>query len=255
MSNEQIYQPRFPLNQFVDFIWVGRASSLNVVANHYAPLFTELIFNYGDDFEMTGQNIEQIVNTNQHCIVSGLKTEPFQTKVLGLYACVGLILKPYCYKVLIEKLRTPLMSDLSNLLYELVYDTDSPNFDKVESYLLQLFSEFKFDRDLVQFEKYISTQPLGNGAMKKFNNNVSISQKNFIHKFKGYYSLTPNQYINLQKINTAVQLIQQVKNTQKLVEVGLDAGFYDQSHFIRVFKKFSGCTPKTFAKSISWKSD
>ena len=31
---------------------------------------------------------------------------------------------------------------------------------------------------------------------------------------------------------------------KKTGEIGLEVGFFDQSHFIRVFKKFCGTTPK-----------
>jgi len=42
-----------------------------------------------------------------------------------------------------------------------------------------------------------------------------------------------------------MQLLQN-SHTENLIHVGLDAGFYDQSHFIKVFKKFCGETPKNF---------
>ncbi|WP_421825161.1 helix-turn-helix domain-containing protein [Fulvitalea axinellae] len=36
--------------------------------------------------------------------------------------------------------------------------------------------------------------------------------------------------------------------SRKLLDAGLDAGFYNQAHFIRIFKNFCGETPKKFRK-------
>nr|WP_249665395.1 helix-turn-helix domain-containing protein [Mucilaginibacter sp. Bleaf8] len=40
------------------------------------------------------------------------------------------------------------------------------------------------------------------------------------------------------------------KNNHSLTEIGYLAGFSDQSHFNRVFKKFTGESPSTYKKSL-----
>lgn len=245
MINEKTYYPNSPLNQFVDVIWIGKASHLELQSSHHAPLFTELIFNYGDAFQVTGQNIENNSNTHDHHIISGLKTTPFQTKVSGAYNSVGLILKPFCYGMLINTFGTRVMDQISEMLYEVLLNHDSPKFENIEQPLLKLFGTSQLDSDLIKFEQYISTNLLKKGSLKAFNLSIPISQKSFIQKFKKYYMLTPSEYIKLRKVNAAIALLQHKQNN-KLVEVGLDSGFYDQSHFIKTFKKFCGYTPKEF---------
>ncbi|MCL3781286.1 AraC family transcriptional regulator [Prolixibacteraceae bacterium JC049] len=247
MILENTYRPGYPLNQFVDFIWIGKASKLEMKASHHAALFTELIFNYGDNFNVTGQNIESLVNRNDHHIISGLKTAPFQTEISGVYGSVGLILKPFCYGMLIDKFGTHAMESISEILYESFYTNEQQDFSKVEQQLLQLFGQPHIDSDLIQFENYLSSTLLEKGALQDFNLSISISQKSFIQKFKKHYLLTPNEYIKLKKVNSAIELLQN-NNSKKLVEIGLESGFYDQSHFIRLFKKFCGVTPKEFIK-------
>jgi AraC-like DNA-binding protein len=84
-------------------------------------------------------------------------------------------------------------------------------------------------------------------SLQDFNMSISISQKSFIQKFKKHFQITPKEYLKLKQVNYAIQLLQN-NNAEKLINVGLDSGFYDQSHFIRVFKKFCGVTPKQFVK-------
>ncbi len=249
MLSEFTYQPNFPLNQYVDFIWMGKATDLNIQSTHHAALFTELIFNYGDNFNIDGQNIEQLSHKSEHHIISGLKTTPFQTQASGRYGSVGLILKPFCYGILIKKFGTHAMNQVSEILYEHLFISKQPQCDLIEKHLLQLFDNKHIDKDLLKFESYISSEILSKGALKDFNLSLSISQKSFIQKFKKHYLLTPSEYAKLKQVNYAIQLIQN-KSSDKLIHVALDSGFYDQSHFTRIFKKFCGLTPKQFVQSI-----
>ena len=242
---DNTYIPSFPLNQFVYSMWVGKEESLNLSSSHHAPLFTELIFNYGDQFDVEGQNIENDKGTNGHYIISGLKTSPFETRVAGAYHNIGLLLKPFCYDLLRRKFGTVEMDDLSNLLYEHLFLPPTPRFEDVEHLLLTFFEGSNIDSDLQNFERQLSFQTLQKGSMTKFNRTLTITQKSFIQKFKKHYILTPNQYVKLRQVNHAIQLMSQPP-TKNLTQIGLEAGFYDQSHFIRVFKGFCGMTPKRF---------
>lgn len=239
------YIPNFPLNQFVEIIWFGKSDNVDIKSSHHAALFTELIFNYGDTFNVKGQNIENLSNTDSHHIISGLKTKPFSTEVSGEYNSIGLILKPFCYGLLINKFGSKSMDILSEILFEYVYKPEKPDFKTTENHLIKLFKDFELDKDLIKFENYLSSETIQKGALKKFNLSLSITQKSFIQKFKKHYLLTPNQYIKLRKVNYAIQLIKK-SNFEKLTHVGLDAGFYDQSHFIKIFKEFCGINPKQF---------
>jgi len=243
------YRPNAPLNQYVDLIWVGKASNLQLEARHHAAMFTELIFNYGDTFQVEGQNIVNYIGTDNHQIISGLKTEPFQTKVSGVYGSVGLILKPFCYGMLIDQFGSKAMEQISEILYNHLFAINEPNYQLVEKKLLSLFGNKAIDNDLMKFENYLSSKVLGKGSLSDFNLSISISQKSFIQKFKKNYQLTPGEYVKLKQVNHAIHLLQN-NNAEKLIQVGLDAGFYDQSHFIRVFKKFCGLSPKQFVKSL-----
>lgn len=242
---EETYRPNAPLNQFVEVVWVGKADNLKVKASHHAALFTELIFNYGDDFQVEGQNIEEVKNRHDHHIISGLKTAPFETRIAGNYCSIGLILKPFCYGILKEQFGSRDLDRISEVLYESLLETERPDFAPVEAHLKTLFDRAQLDDDLLKFEEYLSTHNLEKGALKEFNLSIAISQKSFIQKFKRHYHLTPGNYIKLKKVNTAIQLLQN-RRSEKLVDIGLASGFYDQSHFIKLFKQFSGQTPKEF---------
>lgn len=239
------YKPTGLLSQFVDFIWVAKADSIALSSSHYAPLFTELIFSYAGKFDVVGQNIETERGNGTKRILSGLKTTPFTTTVSGPHACVGLILKPFCYGFLIRQFNTALLDRLSDCLYDYLLVPEKPCFQATKMYLLELFAKKELDADLSNFEEYISTEILQKGALRQFSESLSISQKGFIQKFKRHYLLTPSQYAKLKQVHVARQLMSAAPG-QQVLHAGLDAGFYDQAHFTRVFKQFCGQTPKQF---------
>ncbi|TDR33085.1 AraC family transcriptional regulator [Hydromonas duriensis] len=64
-----------------------------------------------------------------------------------------------------------------------------------------------------------------------------------IRAFKWQYGMTPHNYL----INCRVQYAQtQLKNGRSIADVALDAGFTDQAHFQRVFKRIVAATPNQY---------
>lgn len=72
-------------------------------------------------------------------------------------------------------------------------------------------------------------------------NAATMSKYHFIREFKKQTGITPAYYLQLKKVNAAKS---QLLLDRSLKEIAYDCGFYDQSHFNKVFKRFVGCTPK-----------
>lgn len=76
---------------------------------------------------------------------------------------------------------------------------------------------------------------------------ANVSKYHFLRLFKNHTGLTPHQYIIAERICKAKNL---VLEGESLSLAALQAGFSDQSHFIRSFRKIYGYSPKTlFQKS------
>ncbi len=79
-----------------------------------------------------------------------------------------------------------------------------------------------------------------------------LSKYQFIRQFRKHVGITPFEYINLQRVSRSKQLL--LKATP-IIDVALDTGFYDQSHFNKYFKRFVGLSPLNYQRyAISYKT-
>lgn len=70
-----------------------------------------------------------------------------------------------------------------------------------------------------------------------------FSRFHLIKVYRERFGLAPNQYLNNLRIEKAKQLL--IKG-MKAQDVGYSVGYFDQSHFIRHFKKIVGVTPSAY---------
>jgi len=56
-------------------------------------------------------------------------------------------------------------------------------------------------------------------------------------------------YIRVKRFNEAIRLIK-TGQFERLTDVAYALNFYDQSHFIRDIKAFSGMTPKSLSQKV-----
>jgi AraC-like DNA-binding protein len=70
-----------------------------------------------------------------------------------------------------------------------------------------------------------------------------LSRFHLIKVYREKYGLPPHQYLNILRIEKAKQLL--IKGMAS-TEVAYSVGYFDQSHFIKHFKKIVGVTPKAY---------
>lgn len=66
---------------------------------------------------------------------------------------------------------------------------------------------------------------------------ANMSRSNFFHQFKSMCGITPNDYIINCRIEHAKELL--TNTTMSITDIAQECGFFDSSHFERVFKKLS----------------
>lgn len=117
-------------------------------------------------------------------------------------------------------------------------------FDLIENWLLE-----RFDKSLVPPKPLLdivtSLQDEPAHGLTALMDSYPGSQKKLIDEFKKYVGLTPKYYQRIQRFNNLLQKLQH-KDSLTWSEIAQDCGFFDQSHFIKEFRHFSGMNPEQF---------
>jgi AraC-like DNA-binding protein len=85
-------------------------------------------------------------------------------------------------------------------------------------------------------------------SMKEMALMAGLSSTQFNLRFRQFLRMTPTEYLVKLRIELAQRLL--AHSDKQLVEIGVEACFYDQSQFTKVFKKQAGITPRIYRKRL-----
>lgn len=81
-------------------------------------------------------------------------------------------------------------------------------------------------------------------SMEDMADALNMSRSNFYRKIKGVLDLSPNEYLRLERLKRAAQLLQ--KGESRVNEICYTVGFNSPSYFSKCFQKQFGVLPKDF---------
>ncbi|WP_173473883.1 AraC family transcriptional regulator [Fibrobacter succinogenes] len=99
---------------------------------------------------------------------------------------------------------------------------------------------------LNELRKSILENPENIYLIEQMAHDSCISPFYMIREFKKAFGLTPHQFQMQCKVRKAQKLLAE----RSASEVTYDAGFYDQSHMDRCFKKLVGLSPKEYKRAV-----
>ncbi len=101
---------------------------------------------------------------------------------------------------------------------------------------------------LRQAMDYINDHLALDVSLKAIADELKMSPYYFTSLFKQSTGLSAHQYVIRCRVKKAQQLLSQ--ENLSIVEVCQEVGFESQSHFIKVFRKYVGMTPKTYRQVL-----
>jgi AraC-like DNA-binding protein len=96
--------------------------------------------------------------------------------------------------------------------------------------------------------EYIYTHLYEDITVDKLAELSGLNSSYLMHLFKKETGQTLTGYIKKERIEEAKKLLQMTGDT--ISSIGSRLGFYDQAHFIKVFKKYAGTTPKHYRATM-----
>lgn len=136
-----------------------------------------------------------------------------------------------------------IVNEIESKLYDT--KTNIQKINVVESFLLGVLVNTETD-ELISCAVREIKKNNGHTNIRELANSLNISIDSFEKKFRKLTGTTPKHFSTIVKIRQTIQLYPATKN---LTALAYEMDYFDQSHFIKDFKKFIGITPKEFFKN------
>ncbi|WP_214228305.1 helix-turn-helix domain-containing protein [Pedobacter sp. B4-66] len=113
--------------------------------------------------------------------------------------------------------------------------------DLVQKYLLQ---QLVFDKKDLQVAYCLDQAQLSGGlvSLSKLTNDIGLSQRHLSRKFQQCVGLSPKEYLCVCRFIHSLNHLKKYP-TLSLTEVAYESGYYDQAHFNRDYKVYTGHSP------------
>jgi len=176
----------------------------------------------------------------------------------GSSTTTQVILKPHALKTLLGidasaltdglvELREFSAEDLHVQLIEA--NNEQERITLLTNFLLARFKQAKTRDTLVEESLRFIHENIGSLHVKCLLEYLNISERQFERRFTQTVGISPHLYMRVKRFNEAIRLIK-TRQFERLTDVAYALNFYDQSHFIRDIKEFSGITPKSLSQKV-----
>jgi AraC-like DNA-binding protein len=122
--------------------------------------------------------------------------------------------------------------------------TDLRRLKVVEQFLISLITPKPQDM-AVEAAVQAIRQHGGNIRISSLARQLCVSQNRLEKRFRAIVGASPKKFSSLVRFGN---LLAKQNPAGNLTRVGLDAGYYDQAHFIKEFRSMTGETPEMFFK-------
>ena len=127
-----------------------------------------------------------------------------------------------------------------------IANTDKLRIKIVEQFLVSQLKDIQTDKLIVEAVKLIY-QSNGTIRIKELNEKLFISQSPFEKRFRKVVGTTAKKFASIVRFNA---VLDNLNETKTLTEICYENNFFDQAHFIKDFKQFTGDTPENFKRFL-----
>lgn len=261
----RVYTPAPELADIVVIYWYSPiAANLYKEQLYATPLFEGLVFNFANLVE-SRESEGRIMSMDKTAYILG-QTRSY-TRISGCHRNGGYIIGVRFKPLGLAKITGINMTHLTDhaidaedvwsgemkLLYEAMDEAKT-----IESSIAVLENFLKNRRRIVRVDSRLHTVAAAISIMERNRGNLSCqmlqgltntTKKTMERNFMNYHGMKPKTYLRIIRFNFARRAMEHSLKTN-LTELAHHLGYFDQSHFIKDFKRFSGGTPTEYLKII-----
>lgn len=215
----------------------------------------ELIFNYSDRWRKYDTETE--FHIQEPCFIHGQLKTFFELQALGKIGVFSARMHPAGLQPFIDFDVDTFTGN--TLTIAQVWGKDGEALEKrmlacstneervavLEEFLLGKRKEYKIDNAPVEHCVDAMIKSVGNIAVDELADELKISKRQLERRFTAAVGITPKLFARITRFQNMLQLIEN-KEFKNFTTIAYEGGFYDQAHFIKDFKDFTGLNPKQY---------
>lgn len=258
-KSTDIYYPTGEFEKtFVNSIWRLSESDLHNQKEIILPKGTvELIFNFSDKITYFSPSLQVSINLPA-VFINGINFKPFELIKTGRQEFLGIQLNSIGLRLLFNISAnefnnnvhdgTDVCSELKDLTTELFYHrTFTQQVQIILEWIRKKATSNISKYSISRAQKLMGFSSHQNMTVKKLCEEICLSDRQLRRFSLDWLGMNTEELIHYNKYLNCLHLLH--RSTQTLTEIGLEAGYYDQSHFIREFKSYTDLTPKQYRET------
>ncbi|MPS75030.1 MAG: AraC family transcriptional regulator [Chryseobacterium sp.] len=255
--NYQTFEPDHDLTTFIKCYWTLESPKEETPEKQtiVPDGCMEMIFHYGDVYKQYLDNRNSIIQPK--CFVIGQLTRPLEIEPTGETGIFSVRFHPEGFlpftttsikementAVSLEKLFGKDRQEIEQQIINA--NSTSERIKLIEIFLLNRLTDTEtIDRIVKSTVETIITAN-GQLSVDELSTLTQVDRRQLLRKFSSAIGLSPKQLSRTIRLQAALKMLlnDQFSN---LAELAYENEYYDQAHFIKEFKEFTGSTPKEF---------
>lgn len=261
--NYQEFLPSDCLKPFIKCFYIYQSDSdIEFEDTVFPSGFTEIIFNLGDG--SWASLVDNIFHKTPKIELWGQITKPLTIKSKGKNIMLGIRFFSHSITCFLKEeailfnnqvsdLYEVLGSPVKNLHQRLLETPDLQNrINLVEIFFLyQLKVNAKTNHKIEEISQILNKLKNNPTALNinSISQNHGITPRYLRKLVLQHTGLSPKLYAKINRFQSGLSLISKTNKT--FTDIAYETGYFDQSHFIKEFKLFTGTTPSSFSSNIS----
>ena len=254
------FNPSTILSSFVEcyFIWdsEGRLETPMVIESPPSG-FCSIVFNYADPYYLQNKKYERLAVPMQ--FISGQSIYSYKLFLEGEIGVAGIVFKPAALATIFQ---LPIYEyteeriDLYKIFKKPVIDKyvtqikiagEEQKVHLLEEFLMQQYRIQKPEPDYIDKAANYIVEHNGLLQVSDLLKDSCMSRRSFERKFFQKVGLSPKYYARLRRIGYLLTFVAG-KRKADWPKIVAECEFYDQAHFIKDFKEFTGRSPQQYLK-------
>lgn len=216
----------------------------------------EMIFILGDDIKRYTSGDDYILQPR--AMILGQTIEPFFIEPTGYVNSFAVRFYPYGFASFattsineLANKETPLellfdKTTVDDLEQKIIHARDTGHrIEIIESFLLDMLKNEATIDNIVKSTLDVLLSTKGSTPINSILKDDLSKRRQLERKFLKQVGMSPKQLGKVIRLQTALKMLL-TQQSESLTQIAYESEYYDQAHFIKDFKDFTGTTPKEF---------